>query len=142
MLRAVVCFHMEEPWEEGLGHHYVAWCMCAMRLQSCPPLCSPTDCSLPGSSVHGSPGHSSRVGCRALLQGILPPKGLHSCLLHLPALAGGFFITSAIWEGLQTDKFHLNSGRFQPRERSIPRVDCLLRQFQPHQKLGLNTAEA
>ena len=58
MLRAVVCFHMEEPWEEGLGHHYVAWCMCAMRLQSCPPLCSPTDCSLPGSSVHDSPGNS------------------------------------------------------------------------------------
>ena len=52
MLRAVVCFHMEEPWEEGQGHCYVAWCMCAMQLQSCPPLCSPTDCSLSGSSVH------------------------------------------------------------------------------------------
>ena len=91
---------------------------------------------------YDSPGNSSGVGCRALLQGILPTKGSHSHLLHLPALAGGFFITSAIWEGLQRDKFHLDSGRFQPRERSIPRVDCLPRQFQTHQKLGLNTAEA
>ena len=27
--------------------------MCAKLLQSCPTLCNPTDCSLPGSSVHG-----------------------------------------------------------------------------------------
>ena len=27
--------------------------MCAQLLQSCPALCSPMDCSLPGSSVHG-----------------------------------------------------------------------------------------
>jgi len=26
--------------------------MCAKSLQSCPPLCNPIDCSLPGSSVH------------------------------------------------------------------------------------------
>ena len=28
-------------------------CMCAKSLQSCPTLCDPMDCSLPGSSVHG-----------------------------------------------------------------------------------------
>ena len=27
--------------------------VCAQRLQSCPPLCDPVDCSPPGSSVHG-----------------------------------------------------------------------------------------
>ena len=27
--------------------------MCAKSLQSCPTLCDPTDCSLPGSCVHG-----------------------------------------------------------------------------------------
>ena len=27
--------------------------MLAPSLQSCPPLCDPVDCSLPGSSVHG-----------------------------------------------------------------------------------------
>ena len=27
--------------------------MCTKSLQSCPTLCDPMDCSLPGSSVHG-----------------------------------------------------------------------------------------
>ena len=33
----------------------VLWCMyiCTKLLQSCPTLCHPLDCSLPGSSVHG-----------------------------------------------------------------------------------------
>ena len=29
-------------------------CMCAKLPQLCPALCDPVDCSLPGSSVHGS----------------------------------------------------------------------------------------
>ena len=38
--------------------------------QSCPTLCNPMDCSLPGSSVRGdSPGKDPGVGCHALLQG-------------------------------------------------------------------------
>ena len=38
--------------------------------QSCPTLCSPMDCSPPGSSVHGnSPRKNIGVGCHALLQG-------------------------------------------------------------------------
>ena len=28
-------------------------CVCANLLQSCPTLCDPMDCSLPGSSAHG-----------------------------------------------------------------------------------------
>ena len=36
----------------------------------CPTLCNPMDCSLPGSSVHGIL-QARRVGCHALLQGIL-----------------------------------------------------------------------
>ena len=32
------------------GYHT---CMCAKLLQSCPTLCDPMDCSLPGSFVHG-----------------------------------------------------------------------------------------
>ena len=28
-------------------------CVCALAAQSCPTLCNPMDCSLPGSSVHG-----------------------------------------------------------------------------------------
>ena len=58
--------------------------MHAKSLQSCPTLCNPMDCSPPGSSVHGdSPGKNTGVGCHALLQGILPTKGLNLPLLHL-----------------------------------------------------------
>ena len=49
----------------------------AKSLQSCPTVCDPKDCSLPGSSVHGdSPGKNNGVGCHALLQGILMNMGV------------------------------------------------------------------
>ena len=52
------------------------------------------DCSPPSSSVHGDPpGKNTGVNCHALLQGIFPIQGSNPCLLHLPALAEGFFIT-------------------------------------------------
>ena len=44
------------------------------------------------------PGKNTGVGCHFLLQGISLTQGLNSCLLHLPALAGEFFTTSATWE--------------------------------------------
>ena len=57
---------------------------CASSLQSCLTLCDPTDCSPPGSSVHGdSPGKSTGVGCHALLQGIFPIRRPNLCLLSL-----------------------------------------------------------
>ena len=50
-------------------------CMCAKSLQSCLTLCSPMDCSPPGSSVHGdSPGKNIGVDCHAFLQGIFPAE--------------------------------------------------------------------
>ena len=52
--------------------------MCSSCLvpQSCPALCNPMDCSLPGPSVHGdSPGKNTGVGCHAILQGIFPTWG-------------------------------------------------------------------
>ena len=50
---------------------------------SCPTLCDLMDCSPPGSSVHGdSPGKSTGVGCRALLQGIFPTRGSNPGLLY------------------------------------------------------------
>ena len=52
------------------------WYVCLVT-QSCPTLCNPLDCSLPGSSVHrDSPGKNTGVGCHALLQGILPNPGI------------------------------------------------------------------
>ena len=51
--------------------------------QSCPTLCDPLACNLPGSSVHGdSPGKNTEVGCHDLLQGIFPIQGLNQGLLH------------------------------------------------------------
>ena len=45
--------------------------MQADSLQSCPTLCDPMDCSMPGFSVYGgSPGKNTGVGYHALLQGI------------------------------------------------------------------------
>ena len=39
-----------------------------MGVQSCLTLDDPTDCSLPGSSIHeDSPGKNTGVGCHALL---------------------------------------------------------------------------
>ena len=59
--------------------------VCALYLvaQSCPTLCDPTDCSPPGSSVHGySPGKNTGVCCHALLQGIFPTQGSNPSFLH------------------------------------------------------------
>ena len=52
-------------------------------LQSCPTLCHPMDCSLPGSSVLGFSSKNTEVGCCALLQGIFPTQGSNLCLLCL-----------------------------------------------------------
>ena len=51
-------------------------CMCIVKVkalvtQSCPTLCDPMDCGLPGSSVHGILQNTG-VGCHFLLQGIKP----------------------------------------------------------------------
>ena len=55
--------------------------------ESCPTLCDPMDFRPPGSFVHGvSPGKSTGVGCRVLLQGIFPTQGLNPGLLLNPVL--------------------------------------------------------
>ena len=54
--------------------------------QSCPTLCDPMDCSLPGSeeplSPWNFPGKSTGVGCHFLLQGFFPTQGLNPGLPH------------------------------------------------------------
>ena len=55
--------------------------------QSCPTLCTPMDCSPPGSCVHGdSLGKNTEAGCRALLQRIFPTQGSRPGV----SIAGGF----------------------------------------------------
>ena len=51
--------------------------------QMCPTFCDTMDCSWQSFSVHGdSPGKKTGVGCRVLLQGILPAQGSNPGLLH------------------------------------------------------------
>ena len=41
----------------ALNHYFIPYSVLCSVTQSCPTLCDPMDCSLPGSSVHGdSPG--------------------------------------------------------------------------------------
>ena len=81
-------------------HHLL--CMHAKSLQSCLTLCDPMDyCGPPSSSCPwDSPSNNTGVGCHALLQGIFPTQGLGPHLQAPPALAGGFFTTSAASEAV------------------------------------------
>ena len=57
---------------------------CYLDTKSCPTLCDPMHCSLPGSSVQGT----SQTRIRQI-----EPRSLESL-----ALAGGFFTTNVTWE--------------------------------------------
>ena len=61
-------------------------------------LCSPMDCNPPGSSVHGIFQEGYWSGLPSPLPGDLPNTGIEPTSLRSPALAGGFFTTSATWE--------------------------------------------
>ncbi|XDA82261.1 hypothetical protein R6Z07F_012183 [Ovis aries] len=71
--------------------------MCAKLLQSCLTLCDPTGYSPPGSSSMGFSRQEYWSGLSC------PPPGKSSqprnqiAFLTSPALAGGFFTTSATW---------------------------------------------
>ena len=74
--------------------------MC-VRAQSCLTLCDPMDCNPPGSSVHG-------ILQKRILEWVVMPSSKefsqprdHTYISMSPALAGGFFTTSTIWEALQ-----------------------------------------
>ena len=60
------------------------------------------DCGPPGSPVHGI--LQARIlgwgGVPSPLPGNLPDPGIEPTSLKSPALAGGFFTTSATWEAL------------------------------------------
>ena len=57
--------------------------MLGLVAHSCPAICDPMNCSLPGSSVHGdSPGKNTGSGFHALLQVIFPSQGLNLGLPH------------------------------------------------------------
>ena len=71
-----------QPSEQNNDSTYSTYYCCVVA-KLCPTLCDPTDCSPPGSSVHGiSPGKNTGVSCHALLQGIFPTRGSNPGLPH------------------------------------------------------------
>ena len=90
----------------------------AGSLPSCPtrPLCSPMDCSLPGSAVRGTLQQEYWSVWPFPSPGDLPDPGIKPVSLMSPALASGFFTTSAPWEArddpwqLFTRAAHLSLG--------------------------------
>ena len=74
--------HESAVFSLGLCFLLLAWKFKVLVAQSRLTLCNPTDCSPPGSSVHGdSPGKNTRVGCHSLLQGLFPTQGFNPGLL-------------------------------------------------------------
>ena len=75
---------------------YFKYILCSVT-QSCPTLCSPVDCSLPGYSVNGrfQAKYWNRLPCPT--PGTLPNLGIEPCL-RSPSLAGGFFTNITPWE--------------------------------------------
>ena len=73
------------PWDSpgkntGVGCHFLLQCMKVKSesevAQSCPTLCDPMDCSLPGSSVHGFSRQEYWSGVPSPSPGDLPDPGI------------------------------------------------------------------
>ena len=91
--------------------------------QSCPTLCDPMDCSLPGSSVHGdSPDNKTEVSYHSHLQGIFPTQGSNPGLQHCRQI-----LYQLRHKGspriLEWVAYPFSSGSSQPRNRSA--VSCI-----------------
>ena len=65
-----------------ISHLHHTNCFLCEVAQSCPTLCDPMDCCLPGFSVHGIFQASTGVGCHFLLKGIFPTQGSNLGLPH------------------------------------------------------------
>ena len=89
-------------------------CVCT---KSCPTLCDPMDCSLPGRLLcpWDSPGKNTGVGCHFLLQGIFPTQGSNPCLL----LWQVDFFTTKPPAGCQTDHLAAVACPLAPSKRSL-----------------------
>ena len=72
--------------------------MCVKSLQWCQTLCNHMDYSSPVSSVHEVFQARLLDGLPCPPPGDLPNPGIKPVSFMSPALAGGFFTTSATWE--------------------------------------------
>ena len=74
----------------ALAYIYCCYCCCSLAAKSCPTVCGPVDCSLPGSSVHG-------ISQARVLEWIAICSSRKSSQVRdqtpVSYLAGGFFTT-------------------------------------------------
>ena len=91
------------------------------------------DCSLPGSSAHGILQQEYWSGLPGPPLGDLPHPGIEPESLVTPALADGFFTTSATWENLALS---LEKGPF-PASLTCPLEHVLNILRCPRHKTGL-----
>ena len=78
--------------------HHPCMHAASKMLQSCPTLCDPVDCSLPGSSVHRIRQARYWCGSPCPPPGDLPDPGIEPESLMSTPLTDGFFTTSATWK--------------------------------------------
>ena len=101
-------------------------CVCLV-VQSCPTLCDPMDCSLPGSSC---PWRCSRQeycsGCLALFQGIFPTREYPRDQTQVFHIVGRFFIIWATREAQDTgvSSLSLLQGIFPTQELNQGLLHC------------------
>ena len=90
-------------------------CVHAKSLQSCLTLCNPMDHSPQGSFVHGIlQARVPECSLPCILPGDLSNPRIEPTSLRSPALAGGFFTTSATWEASNT------TGLFSLKKQGSP----------------------
>ena len=100
VVRAVPHYCRQEWTQQQLGHAYCHF--------SPVPLCDPLDCGPSGSSAHGILQARILDSVAIPLPGDLPDPGLQPAALTSPALAGGFFPTSATQAAKQTADSNYN----------------------------------
>ena len=102
---------------------YLPGCVCVsvLVIQSCLTLCDPMDCSLPGSSVHGSL-QAGILGWLAILfsRGIFPTQGL-----NLGLLCGRQIPHRLSHQGMKSYKTHIRSevGWGFPRRENVSQMN-------------------
>ena len=99
-------------------------CVCVLVSQSCLTLLTPWTVAHKAPLSMDSPGKNTGVGCHALPQEILETQDGPTSL-RSPALAGGFFTTTATWEA-PANKWLKHNYRTSP--------GCLVRAFLAHEQ--------
>ena len=119
------------PWNELIRQDFSP--CCGLVAQSCPILCSPKDCSLPGSSVHGI--FQARILESGLLfpsPGDLPHPGIEQHLLRFLQWQADFLPLVLPVRNSQLNTVHgilqarilewvavpFSRGSYQPRDRT------------------------